>query len=160
MIVNDDVQSANQENTITRIPVINNDQGTKSGQEIRFLPLTEGEFLWKNKEQNITVDTTLDILIIEGEGTWSVQDNEVVFTPLNSFDGKIPTPVYYVIRGNDCTLNTQFSNVGQVRINTACHCPTYTTKSVSSFNILSMLFLMLITISLSILHLNKELDTL
>ena len=156
MIVNDDIQPANDLNTITTIDILNNDIGSKDGQEIKFLSLTEGKFLWENSEQNISSARLLDTLTVENEGTWSVLDNKIVFTALNSFNGQIPTPIYYVIRGSDCTSNTQFSNVGQVRINTPCHCPTYSTKSVGTLNIQSIALLLFLTLSISLILFKNE----
>ena len=157
MTVNDDVQNANTANATTIIDVLANDRGSKAGQKIKFLSLTEGKNLWESGEQNISSAITLDTLTVAGEGTWSVVSNQVVFTALTSFDGQIPTPVYYIIRGEDCTVATQFSNVGQVKINTPCSCPTYSTKSINTLNLLSMLLLILLTTAVTLFNLRKEL---
>jgi len=157
MIIHNDIQPANDINAITTIDVFNNDTGSKAGQEIKFLSLTEGKFLWENNEQDISSATTLDTLTVAGEGTWSVVDNKVVFTALTSFDGQIPTPIYYIIKGLDCTKATQLSNVAQIRINAPCYCPTYDTKSVDTINLLSMLLLILLTSTITLFNIKKEL---
>jgi len=157
MIVKDDVQHANTINAITTIDVLNNDTGRKSGQEIKFLSQSEGKRLWESGTQNINSVTTLDTLIVAGEGTWTIVNNKVVFTALTSFDGQIPSPIYYIIKGSDCTDDTQFSNVAQIRIDTPCDCPAYTTKSVNTLNLLSMFLLILLSTSITLFTIRKEL---
>ncbi|HFU76669.1 MAG TPA: hypothetical protein ENK66_10535, partial [Arcobacter sp.] len=149
MTVNDDIQNANEKNATTIINILNNDIGSKENQQIKFLSLTEGKRLWESNEQNITTVTTLDTLTVQGEGTWRVINNQIVFTALNSFDGKIPTPIYYIVEGFDCSDDTKYSNVAQVTINTSCYCPAYITKSVGAFNLVSMLLLVSLTLMLS-----------
>lgn len=151
LIVNDDVQNANPTHATTTLDVLQNDKGINSNnQTIKFLSLTEGKALWDNKETPIISPNTMDVLSVEGEGTWRVENNTVVFTALDSFDGQIPTPVYYIIEGsNNCTVETRYSNVAQVVIDTPCTCPAYTTKSVSINNLIMMVLLMLLTLGIS-----------
>jgi len=147
MIVRDDSQNANPNIATTLIDVLNNDTGTKAGQRIKFLSNVDGEAFWSSNEQNITSVTTHDTLTVAGEGTWSVINNQVSFTALNSFDGQTPTPVYYIVKGSDCTSATQYTNVGRIAITTPCTCPVYKTKSVSGMHTLSIILLILLTIS-------------
>jgi len=160
MTTHDDTQNANPSIAQTTINVLNNDVGSKSGQEIKFLSLAEGEAFWISNNQNILVANTFTTLTIPGEGTWSVVNNQVVFTALTSFDGQIPTPIYYIIEGTDCTDATKFSNVSRITIDTPCTCPAYTAKSVSSTNILSISLLVLLTLIINFLfraeYINKK----
>ncbi|HFU75712.1 MAG TPA: hypothetical protein ENK66_05635, partial [Arcobacter sp.] len=157
MLVSDDAQNANPNVATTVIDVLGNDTGSKSGQTIKFLSNVDGERLWSTSEDNITSITTYDTLTVVGEGTWSVINNQVSFTALNTFDGRIPTPVYYIIQGGDeCTIGTRYSNVGRIVINTPCTCPEYETKSVSIFNVFMITLLLLLTILIAKLDLKKE----
>ncbi|CAA6807688.1 MAG: Serine-aspartate repeat-containing protein D [uncultured Sulfurovum sp.] len=156
MNVNDDIQNANSSSATTTIDVLNNDTGSKSGQVINFLSLTEGKALWENPETTISSVTGLNTLSVAGEGTWRVVDNKVAFTALDSFDGQIPSPIYYIISGSDCTANTQYSNVAKVTIDTACTCPNYSTKSVNTLGLLSILVLMFLTMGLSFVNLKEK----
>ena len=156
MIINDNTQAANENNATTTIDVLANDSGSKTAQRIKFLSLDEGKVLWENQESNLTTIKTLDTLTVVNEGTWSIQNDKVVFTALTSFDGKIPTPVYYVVEGGvDCTTLTRYSNIGKITINTPCTCPSYTTKSVSTYNTLSIILLILLTLTISI-YINRK----
>lgn len=150
LTVNDDLQGANPTQATTTLDVLQNDVGTGvSGQSIKFLSLTEGQAFWENKENAIVSPNTMDVLTIPNEGTWSVVDNQVVFTVLDSFDGQIPTPVYYVVEGaNTCTPETRYSNAGKIVISTPCTCPAYRTKSVSINNVIMMIFLMVLTLGI------------
>jgi len=151
MTINDDVQHANPTNAITVIDVLANDTGSKIGQSIKFLPLNEGKTFWENQNTTITSATTLNALLVPGEGTWTIENNEVVFTALTSFDGQIPTPIYYIIEGStDCTTNTRYTNVGKITIDTACTCPPYSTKSVSTLNLFHILILVLLTLIIGV----------
>ena len=145
--VNDDRQAANENNPITTIDVLSNDTGTKVNQTIKFLALNTGRTLWENKDKNISAVPTFTTLTVAGEGTWTVKNNQIVFTALTSFDGQIPTPIYYIIEGGtECSDLTRYSNVGQVTINTPCTCPSYVTKSVSTYNIFGIILLILLTL--------------
>ncbi len=156
MNIQDDIQNANPTNATTTIDVLNNDIGTKSGQKIKFLSISEGKRLWENREENITSVTTFNTLTIEGEGRWNIINNKVVFTAFPQFNGKIPSSIYYIIEGEDCTDRTKYSNVGKITINTACTCPAYTTKSIDSLNRLTLFILVLLTLSLATFFLKRE----
>jgi hypothetical protein len=156
MTLNDDIQAANESNATTTIDVLSNDTGSKASQEIKFLSLLEGKSLWESGTKTITSVTTLDTLIVPGEGTWSVKDNKVVFTALITFDGQIPSSVYYIVEGSNCTVDTQYTNVAKVTINTPCNCSIYSTKSVNTLNLLSILLLIVLTTGITILSLRTE----
>ncbi|CAA6816936.1 MAG: Unknown protein, partial [uncultured Sulfurovum sp.] len=74
-----------------------------------------------------------------------------------SFDGQIPTPVYYIIEGSsECTDATRYTNVAQITIDTPCTCPSYETKSVATLNILTISILMLLTLGISFTRIDKS----
>jgi hypothetical protein len=151
LISNDDVQNANPTQATTTLDVLQNDRGIENNtQTIKFLSLEEGEDLWNNEGTPIGSPNTMDVLVIPEEGTWKVEDNKVIFTALDSFDGQIPTPVYYILEGSsDCTIETRYSNVGQIVIDTPCTCPQYKIKSVSIHNVIMIFLLMLLTFGIS-----------
>jgi len=159
LVVKDDTQNANPTQATTVLNVLENDTtSTESTQRIKFLPITEGQELWEAQQENAVVLNTLDLLVVPGEGTWKVEDNKVVFTALDSFDGQIPSPVYYVLEGGtQCTLQTRYSNVAKIMIDTPCTCPTYREKSISIHNLMMLSFLILVTFWMSFKRLEEHL---
>jgi len=156
MTLNDDLTNANETSATTTIDVLQNDVGTKVGESIRFLSNNEGKTLWEQQATNITAVTTLNSLTVAGEGIWSVQNNKILFTALSSFDGQIPSPIYYIVEGTGCTTATKYTNVGKVTINTACNCSTYESNSVSVFNIVGLLILAILTSGVTLFFFKEE----
>jgi hypothetical protein len=149
LLVHDDVQNANPTHATTTINVLENDPNSNN-QTIKFLSLSEGRNFWENNLEPTKALNTLDFLVVPEEGTWRVENNQVVFTALDSFDGQIPTPVYYILEGaSDCTIETRYSNVAQIVIDTPCTCPKYKTKSVSMNNGIMILLFILLTFGIS-----------
>ena len=156
VIINDDIQNANKNNATTTIDVIQNDVENNVNQQVKLLSAEEGEKFWRDEAHNITSINTFDTLVIEGEGTWSVVNNQIRFTALNSFEGEVPSPIYYILEGENCTEETKYSNVARVTINTVCYCPDYKTDSVSTLNTYSLLILIFLTFGISYSILKKE----
>jgi len=145
-----DVVTSNNEGPITTINILSNDsQNVQSGT---ILLLDENEGLTLNENGRVVAGTSLnttDELVVEGEGTWSVAGENIIFTPERGFTG-IPTPVQYVVESESGDL----SNVSSVEISTPCS--EYSEKSVGSLNGYSMLLLLLLTSTFTLLLFRKE----
>jgi len=150
----DDIVEANTQDAITIIPVLENDS-INSGVTIRLVDIKEGEVLSTGTTAvgGANLSTTNSIHV-DGEGIWSVDGNNIIFTPDDGFEGT-PTPIYYLVedqQGNQ-------SNIAEVAIKTDCTCNTYESSShdsVSAFNSWSIVLLMFITSLASLLFFRRD----
>jgi len=154
LLADNDIVEANTEDSVTVISVLENDS-INSGVTIQLVDIRDGDIL-SNEVGAVVGGTNLsttNTIYVEGEGTWSIDGDNIVFTPEDGFEG-IPTPIYYLVedeQGNQ-------SNLAQVAIKTNCICEPYestASDSVGSLNILSLLLLVLLT-SFSSLFFRKE----
>ena len=150
--IGDDSVLANTQGPVTTIDVLGNDQ-IGAGSIIRLLNHSNGSSLWEDGKAvgGATVSTT-DSLLVPGEGTWDIQDGQIVFTAESGFTGT-PTPIYYMVKDE----HGNSSNVAQVSIVSPCVCETYkTTKSVPMLGKAWILFVMILTTILASLLFREE----
>jgi Leucine-rich repeat (LRR) protein len=71
-------------------------------ESISIKVLSEDEVAMLNMETLKIVGTVEagDALVIENEGTWSIEDDKIVFTPFVSFKG-MPKSIFYTIKNGD-----------------------------------------------------------
>jgi len=129
IVIHSDVGIAHGGSEPIVIDVLENDRGNLNGATVRLI----GEN-----------GTLTDTLRVEGEGVWSVnENNQIIFTPVAPFAGT-PTPISYQVQ--DATGAT--SNSATVRIRGRCVCDAYE-KSVSSLSRLSLLLMILLTFGMA-----------
>ena len=155
--VYDDLVTANTEGSTTIIDVLGNDNGNIDSENIHFLVVDDGEIIGDNETAvgGASLNTT-NMLVVEGEGTWSIEDGMVTFTAEDGFEG-IPTPVYYIVEGS----SGQNSNVGQIQFATECVCDTYApmlSDSIPSLNTISMTITLLLISVMGALFFRRELN--
>ncbi|MCK5855107.1 MAG: hypothetical protein KAG56_07790, partial [Sulfurovaceae bacterium] len=154
--IGDDSVLANTQGPVTIINVLGNDE-IGAGSTIRLLNNSNGAPLWEEGKAvgGATVSTT-DSLLVPGEGTWDVQDGQIVFTAENGFTGT-PTPIYYMVKDE----HGNSSNVAQVSIVSPCICETFhtTTSSVSSLSNIGLLTMLLLTSMFALLLFREEKET-
>ncbi len=132
---NDDNAIANGAEPII-LNVLDNDQGDINSSSVRFIDAHGDE---------------VRRLVVAGEGTWSVDNSGVVtFTGETGFVGT-PTPVQYIVHANVAVL----SDTATIRVNGTCDCTPYE-SSVPAIGRLAEVFMVLLTILLSMLFLHKE----
>jgi len=160
--IQDDTISANTSDSKTVINVLSNDSlDIEEQQIIKLISYQDGKEFWdRNSTDRIVSSMLTDRLVVDGEGVWSVENDKIVFNAYNSFNGKVPTPIYYVIERFDCNAIKAnglkiVSNIAQVSIVTPCTCKGYS-SSIPSMNILSSLLLFLF-VSIYLFFINKEL---
>ncbi|HHH51631.1 MAG TPA: hypothetical protein ENK76_04605, partial [Campylobacterales bacterium] len=159
IIAYDDIINANDSDQITQIDILNNDTGISEGQTIKFIPIIEGEDLWKS---NTTIPDSvelLDTLTVKDEGVWSIENGIVKFVPYDSFNGKIPSPVYYTIISENCNATyaseSTLSNVAQITIDTPCYCNKYE-SSIPIFNTLGIIIVIFLNSILVLFFTRKK----
>ena len=160
IILRDDSVNANENGASTEINVVDNDLTLGSDTVIKLLSPALGERFWmQGNAEGLESSMLLDTLTVAGEGIWQVENGAITFTAYDSFEGEVPTPVYYVVQGVACDAATAgvvtYSNIAQVSINTPCGCQTYT-SSIPSLHTLSIVMLMFLTSTLIVLFLRKE----
>jgi len=140
--VYDDIVEANTNSRITTIDILSNDCESVDINSILFLDTQEGKSLWERGDilgdANITTVGTR--LVVDGEGVWSIENGVMIFTANRDFDGKTPSPVYYIAQSEDGVKG----NVARVSIETPCSCKSYK-SSIPTFNIIGSLILILLT---------------
>ena len=153
LLADNDIVEANTQDSVTVISVLENDS-INSGVTIRLVDIKDGDILSDGTTAvGGTNLSTTDTIYVEGEGTWSVDGNNIVFTPEEGFDG-VPTPIYYIVEDQ---LGNQ-SNIAEVAIKTSCTCEDYESSSgdsIPALNLMSILLLVLMT-SISSLFFRKE----
>ena len=136
----DDAVEANTEGATTIIDVLDND-AVNDGVVVRLVDLHEGEILWGNGSAvGGTNISTTDVLEVEGEGVWRVENGVITFTAQDNFEGT-PQPIYYLVE--DTQGNR--SNVAEVSIISDCVCEPYEQDledSVASLNGFGMVLFM------------------
>ncbi|SFV69274.1 Putative hemagglutinin/hemolysin-related protein [hydrothermal vent metagenome] len=137
IVIHNDVGVANGDSNPVVIDVLANDIGTS---------LEGGTVLLVNSDGTYTNE-----IVVDGEGTWSVNsDNTIVFTPVTPFVGT-PTPVNYVVRG----INGAVSNTATITIKGQCICKPYT-EDIPVFSSLGLFLMMFFSIILGLIFLKKE----
>jgi len=161
--IEDDTIFANTLGSKTVINVLLNDSlDVEEEQIIKLISYQDGKEFWeRNSTDRIVSSVLTDRLIVDGEGVWRVENNKIVFDAHNSFNGKVPTPIYYVIERIDCNAIKAnglkiVSNIAQVSIITPCTCKGYS-SSIPSMNIISSLLLFLF-ISIYLLFINRSIE--
>ena len=143
---------SNSTEAITTISIFSNDENSDD-KTIFFIDTVEGEIFY-NSEVAVggTSSNMVTTFVVKGEGTWEIENNEVVtFTAEDGFNG-IPTPIYYVIKG----ANGGQSNVAKIQITTPCNCTPYVEKNISTLNLSSMLFIVFSVSILGLLFSRRE----
>ena len=118
------------------IDVLANDTGTLEGATVRLV----------NDDGTFTDEITVD-----GEGVWSVnEDNTVTFTPVEPFVGT-PTSIDYVVRD----VNGGVSNTSTISINGQCVCKPYT-EDIPVFSSVGLFLMMFFSTLLGAYCVRKE----
>jgi len=161
--IQDDSVNANTSDSKTVINVLSNDSVNEENRQIiKLISFQDGKEFWDiNSTDKITSSMLTDRLVVNGEGVWSIENGKIIFSAYNSFNGKVPTPIYYVIERVDCNAikanDLQIvSNIAQVSIVTPCTCKGYS-SSIPSMNIISSLLLFLF-ISIYLLFIAKDIE--
>jgi len=151
--IQDDSVQASTVGPETRISVLSNDQ-VAAGTEVFLVSTEEGTVLWNEGTAVAgTSSVNTNQIIVEGEGTWEVVDNEIIFTAEDGFTG-VPTPIFYVVKG----VNGEYSNVAQVSITSNCVCDPYEESLSDSVDIFDakLIFLIILLSSLFSLFLIRK----
>jgi hypothetical protein len=150
----DDKEPASLKGPVTTIPVLENDNGLGEGSVIHLLNTNNGTILWNDGTAvgSASIETE-DTIVVQGEGVWTVEGDNVVFTAEEGYTG-IPAPIYYVVED---TQGNQ-TNVAQIAIISNCVCDTYE-KSVSAMNPWSMLLILLFISTLGAFFAQREFES-
>jgi len=109
LTIEDDIIEVNQEEAITTINVLSNDQ-VRQNVKIKLVRFTNGDIV--NYEDSVvsgaSIETT-DEIIVPGEGKWVVKNNKILFIPEQGFDGT-PTPIHYIVQDE----NGNYSNIAKL----------------------------------------------
>jgi len=136
IVTHDDVGVAHGNADPIVIDVLANDTGTLAGATVRLVN-TDGTFT--------------DEITVDGEGVWSVtEDNMVIFTPVAPFVGT-PTAMDYVVRD----ANGAMSNTSTVTINGKCVCKAYT-EDIPVFSTLGLFLMMLLSMIVGLRLIKRE----
>ena len=136
IVTHDDIGVANGNADSIVIDVLANDTGILAGTTVRLVN-ADGTFI-----NEITVN---------GEGVWSVnEDNMIVFTPVTPFVGT-PSPVNYVVRD----ANGGVSNTSTITINGQCVCKPYT-ENIPVFSTLGLFLMIFLTMMIGVRLVQKE----
>ncbi|MCK4441847.1 MAG: hypothetical protein KAU90_07550, partial [Sulfurovaceae bacterium] len=159
IVAYDDTIDTNNSNQITQIDILNNDTGILEGETIKFISTTEGEDLWKSQTAIPDGVELLDTLTVKDEGVWSIENGIVIFLPYDSFNGKIPSPVYYTIVSENCNATHAseniLSNIAQIKIDTPCYCNGYE-SSIPTLNNLGIIMIMFLNSMMFLFFMRKE----
>ncbi len=128
------------ENGVTYVSILTNDDSNINISTLQFVTVN-GEALGRSYR-------------VEGEGLWEMDENgRVSFTPNADFHGT-PSVVYYQSYSEN---GVALSNIAEIRISTpSCRCKDYETDSIPTFNMLSLIMMMLMTMLFASKTLNKE----
>jgi len=136
VVSHNDVGVANGNADPIVIDVLGNDSGTLAGSTVRLV----------NSDGTFT-----DEIVVEGEGTWSVnEDNMIVFTPVAPFVGT-PSPVEYVVRD----ANAGVSNTSTLTIKGQCVCKPYT-ENIPVFSTLGLFLMIFLTMIVGVRLVERE----
>jgi CshA-type fibril repeat protein len=130
IVANDDTGAANGGEPVV-INVLRNDTGDLNHASVRFLDANGNE---------------VQHLVIDGEGTWTVNDNGIVTFTGNSGYRGTPTPVRYVVYDTTAVL----SDTALVRITGECNCEAYE-SSIPAMGQLSAMLIVLLTMLMTLL---------
>ncbi len=155
LVVYDDIFDSNKNDSITDIDVLSNDILSSNGGEIiKFLRTTDGETLWNEGGIVPSNIELLDVLVVEGEGVWSVEEGEVKFLAYDEFDGQTPSIVYYTVQTPSCDgvvdSEIRLSNVAEIKLSSPCSCQKGYKDSVSSLNKIGVVVLIILSTILSL----------
>jgi len=136
VVSHNDIGIANGNADPIVIDVLGNDSGTLAGATVRLV----------NSDGTFT-----DEIIVDGEGTWSINDNNmIVFTPNSAFVGT-PSPVEYVVRD----VNAGVSNTSTLTIKGQCVCKPYT-ENIPVFSTLGLFLMIFLTMLIGVHLVQKE----
>jgi len=139
VIAHNDEGHANDNADDIVINVLANDTGLSDGTTIYLL----------NSEGNMVEE-----LIVDGEGEWTIdEDDRVVFTPSVPFIGT-PTPISYLIQDP----NGAVSNSATIGVSGRCICKAYLEDIPVFTNVMMLLLVIFITLLGSYLIRNENLD--
>ena len=153
----DDFTVGNENDKETTVNVLGNDNNdAKQNAKIQFISTEEGEILHDEDNGTAVAGSTSslsDYYYVEGEGNWTVQNGQVLFTADSGFTD-IPTPVYYVVK----SFCDRLSNVASATITSPCNCNTYvhTTNDSVPISKISMILLALASYLVALLFFREE----